>query len=113
LSAYSGGVYDKPTLFAFANGAGVFGEAGPEAIMPLRRGPDGKLGVASSSGGGDFNLSQTFVLDGSGSTGQQAGNSASDDNLRKFAQKMKSVAQQTILEEQRPGGSLWTMRQPA
>jgi lambda family phage tail tape measure protein len=113
LSAFSGQVVDRPTLFAFAKGNGLMGEAGPEAILPLRRGPDGKLGVASSSGGGDFNLSQTFVLDGSGSTGQQAGNSASDDNLRKFAQKMKSVAQQTILEEQRPGGSLWTMRQPA
>jgi lambda family phage tail tape measure protein len=56
LSAYSGGVYDKPTLFAFANGAGVFGEAGPEAIMPLRRGPDGKLGVAAAGGGGDVQV---------------------------------------------------------
>lgn len=44
LSQYSGGVYDSPRFFTFANG-GVFGEAGPEAIMPLSRGPDGKLGV--------------------------------------------------------------------
>jgi lambda family phage tail tape measure protein len=51
LSAYSGRVYDKPQLFAFAKGAGVFGEAGPEAIMPLRRGRDGKLGVAASAEG--------------------------------------------------------------
>ncbi len=48
LSAYSGGVYNSPQLFAFAKGAGVFGEAGPEAIMPLKRGPDGRLGVSSS-----------------------------------------------------------------
>ncbi|MFW4122455.1 phage tail tape measure protein, partial [Klebsiella quasipneumoniae subsp. similipneumoniae] len=41
LSAYSGGVYNTPQYFAFAKGAGVFGEAGPEAIMPLTRGADG------------------------------------------------------------------------
>lgn len=56
LSAYSGGVYDTPQVFAFANGgvprAGVFGEAGPEAIMPLKRGRDGKLGVAAEGGAG-------------------------------------------------------------
>lgn len=52
LSTYSGGVYNTPQLFAFAKGAGVFGEAGPEAIMPLRRGPDGRLGVAAHGGGG-------------------------------------------------------------
>lgn len=52
LSAYSGGIYDRPQLFKFAHGAGVFGEAGPEAIMPLKRGPGGKLGVVASGGGG-------------------------------------------------------------
>ncbi|SBL72994.1 phage tail length tape-measure protein 1 [Klebsiella grimontii] len=45
LSAYSGGVYSTPQYFAFAKGAGVFAEAGPEAIMPLTRGADGSLGV--------------------------------------------------------------------
>ncbi|WP_285218816.1 phage tail tape measure protein [Klebsiella quasipneumoniae] len=45
LSAYSGGVYNTPQYFAFAKGAGVFGEAGPEAIMPLTRGADGSPGV--------------------------------------------------------------------
>ena len=45
LSAYSGGVYSTPQYFAFAKGAGVFGEAGPEAIMPLTRSADGSLGV--------------------------------------------------------------------
>lgn len=51
LSAYSGKVYDSPQYFAFAKGAGVFGEAGPEAIMPLKRGSNGRLGVAASGGG--------------------------------------------------------------
>jgi lambda family phage tail tape measure protein len=55
LSQYSGGVYDKPQLFKFARG-GVFGEAGPEAIMPLKRGPDGALGVATTGGGGDVTI---------------------------------------------------------
>lgn len=45
LSSYSGGVYNSPQVFAFAKGAGVFGEAGPEAIMPLTRSSDGSLGV--------------------------------------------------------------------
>lgn len=45
LSAYSNQIHDTPQFFAFAKGAGVFGEAGPEAIMPLTRGADGSLGV--------------------------------------------------------------------
>ena len=47
LSRYSGTVVNRPTFFAFAKGAGVMGEAGPEAILPLRRGADGKLGVVA------------------------------------------------------------------
>ncbi|HHB9885478.1 TPA: phage tail tape measure protein, partial [Escherichia coli] len=51
LSRYSGTVVNRPTFFAFAKGAGVMGEAGPEAILPLRRGTDGKLGVVADIGG--------------------------------------------------------------
>nr|WP_314614854.1 phage tail tape measure protein [uncultured Pseudomonas sp.] len=61
LSAYSGGVYDSPQMFAFAKGAGIFAEAGPEAILPLHRGPDGSLGVmAAGAGGGGGEPSITF-----------------------------------------------------
>jgi tape measure domain-containing protein len=46
-----GGIVTKPTFFKYADGGtfnnGVMGEAGPEAIMPLKRGADGKLGVAA------------------------------------------------------------------
>lgn len=42
-----GGIVTRPTVFPMANGAGLMGEAGPEAIMPLRRGPDGRLGVSA------------------------------------------------------------------
>src|SRR5690606_36665696 len=62
LSAYSGGVYDSPRLFAFAKGAGVYAEDGAEAIMPLRRGKDGKLGV-QASGGGSVVVNQTVHID--------------------------------------------------
>ena len=41
-----GGIVNRPTLFPFAQGTGLMGEAGPEAIMPLRRDRSGRLGVA-------------------------------------------------------------------
>ncbi|QBY44275.1 Lambda phage tail tape-measure protein (Tape_meas_lam_C) [Arsenophonus nasoniae] len=50
LSAYSNTVVDSPTLFPFAKGIGLMGEAGPEAIMPLTRGRDGSLGVKAVGG---------------------------------------------------------------
>lgn len=49
-------VVNKPTMFAFANGVGLMGEAGPEAIMPLRRDASGRLGV-TANGGGDSGVS--------------------------------------------------------
>jgi tape measure domain-containing protein len=51
-----GGIVNSPTLFPFAKGIGLMGEAGPEAILPLSRGPGGKLGVMASGGGGDVNV---------------------------------------------------------
>lgn len=56
--AFTNGVYNSPTLFKFANGGqfGVMGEAGPEAVMPLRRGPDGSLGVQADGVGGEVTV---------------------------------------------------------
>jgi putative glutamine amidotransferase len=61
--AFTNGVFDNPTMFKFANGGkfGVMGEAGPEAVMPLKRGPGGALGVQSLGGG----LSVTIGFDAS------------------------------------------------
>lgn len=44
------GIVSAPTIFSFGGNSGVMGEAGPEAVMPLTRGADGKLGVATSGG---------------------------------------------------------------
>jgi phage-related minor tail protein len=47
----NGGVVNAPTTFPMAGQTGLMGEAGAEAVMPLRRGPDGRLGVAAGDGG--------------------------------------------------------------
>lgn len=44
----SGGIVAAPTYFPMQGGTGLMGEAGPEAILPLERGSDGRLGVASA-----------------------------------------------------------------
>ncbi len=49
--SFTNSIVDSPTLFKFAKGTGMMGEAGPEAIMPLRRGSDGSLGVAAAGAG--------------------------------------------------------------
>lgn len=66
-----GGIVGSPTYFAFANGGrlGLMGEAGPEAIMPLKRGADGKLGVGGYGGGGDV----TVVINDQRGKGEQVG----------------------------------------
>lgn len=52
----NGGVVGGPTYFPMRGGTGLMGEAGPEAIMPLTRGADGKLGVRSQGGGGSVSV---------------------------------------------------------
>ncbi len=52
----NGGVVSNPTMFPMRGGTGLMGEAGPEAIMPLARGADGKLGVRSQGGGRAVNV---------------------------------------------------------
>lgn len=47
-----GGVVAAPTYFPMGGNLGLMGEAGSEAILPLKRGADGSLGVASAGGGG-------------------------------------------------------------
>ncbi|EEI5406032.1 phage tail tape measure protein [Salmonella enterica subsp. enterica serovar Sandiego] len=77
LSRYSGSIVNRPTFFAFAKGAGVMGEAGPEAILPLRRGADGKLGVVAAGSGGMAMFAPEYNIEihndaGNGQIGPQA-----------------------------------------
>lgn len=51
-----GGVVTAPTMFPMRGGTGLMGEAGPEAIMPLARGADGRLGVMAAGGGRPVNV---------------------------------------------------------
>lgn len=62
ISAYSGKVVSKPTVFPFAKGVGLMGEAGPEAILPLTR-IGGKLGVRAE---GSTRPPITFSIDARG-----------------------------------------------
>lgn len=55
-----GGVVDGPTHFPMRGGVGLMGEAGPEAIMPLARGADGRLGVRTGGGGGGVNVTMNI-----------------------------------------------------
>lgn len=55
----AGGVVSAPTYFPMGGGLGLMGEAGSEAILPLKRGPDGRLGVAAGEGAGG---GQTIVF---------------------------------------------------
>jgi phage-related minor tail protein len=55
-----GGVVDGPTHFPMRGGVGLMGEAGPEAIMPLARGADGKLGIRAGGGGGNVSVTMNI-----------------------------------------------------
>lgn len=59
--AFTNSIVNTPTLFKFAKGAGMMGEAGPEAIMPLKRGPDGSLGVEMHGGGRGTQVIQPVI----------------------------------------------------
>lgn len=65
----NGGIVSSPQLFAFAKGGvpslGLMGEAGPEAIMPVEPGPDGKLGVRATGASGN-NITVNIEVNGSG-----------------------------------------------
>jgi len=101
VQAYAnGGVVGGPTTFPMAGGkTGLMGEAGPEAIMPLKRGSNGKLGVQMEGGGGDtIVVNQSFNFQANG-----------DDTVKKLiAQAAPQIAQMTkssLLNDRRRGGA--------
>ena len=94
-----GGVVNRPTIFPFANGTGLMGEAGPEAIMPLQRGANGKLGVIASGGG---NTSVVVNVDASGNSNVQ-GDQA---QAKQLGVVVSAAVQAELVNQQRPGGLL-------
>lgn len=115
LSAFSNSIVDTPTFFAFAKGAGVMGEAGPEAIMPLTRAADGSLGVRAVSSGvntatGNGNTAITVHapvnITQDGSAGE-----ISNANTASTARQLEGIVQQTLTDrlkkEISPGGILY------
>ena len=98
----NGGIVNSPTMFTYANGGigrfGLMGEAGPEAIMPLRRGRDGKLGVTSSGGAP---VTVNVQVDASGSSVQ--GNQPDANALGRV---VGAAVQAELIKQKRPGGLL-------
>jgi hypothetical protein len=97
-----GGIVNSPTLFKFAKGGamqtGIMGEAGAEAVMPLKRGPDGKLGVAATGGGG---VNVVVNVDAKGSAVQ--GDQGQGNELGRV---IAGAVQAELIKQQRPGGLL-------
>ena len=98
---FTNSIVSSPTLFKFANGGamrtGLMGEAGPEAIIPLMRGRDGKLGVAGGGGG----TSVVVNVDAKGTSVQ--GNGGQGEQLGRV---IAQAVQQELIKQKRPGGLL-------
>lgn len=108
LSAFSGQIVSNPTLFAFARGAGLMGEAGPEAIMPLKRGADGSLGVRAIGGGQPPAAAPNvyITIENGGNVSSQA-----DPGWGEFGKRMGNIAaqesQKVINRNLMPGQPIW------
>ena len=113
LSSFSNQVHDKPQMFAFAKGAGIFAEAGPEAIMPLTRTAGGELGVRALGGGGGGaggGNTYNFPVSVSVQTAGDAGSGTQEDTTqagRKIQQVTKAEAEAAIARGVQPGGAIW------
>ena len=94
---YRGGIVDRPTIFPMARGMGLMAEAGPEAIMPLKRGKGGRLGVEASGGVGNVVVN----VDASGSNVE--GDNAQASALGKM---LGAAVQAELVKQKRPGGIL-------
>ena len=94
-----GGVVNKPTIFPMANGLGLMGEAGyPEAILPLKRGSNGKLGV-QSTGGSIGNIVVNVDASGSSVEGDQ-------QQGKELGRIIATAIQSELIIQKRPGGLL-------
>ena len=101
--AFTNSIVGSPTMFKFADGGamrtGLMGEAGPEAIMPLTRGPGGQLGVSNFGGGGDVNVVVNVDAKGSSVEGNEQG-------ANQLGRVISAAVQSELIKQQRPGGLL-------
>lgn len=97
-----GGVVTKPTMFPMAKGMGLMGEAGPEAIMPLRRLGNGRLGVEAVGGGTSTSNVTVNVNVESGNADTQADGT----QAAQLGKVIAGVVQQELIKQKRPGGLL-------
>ncbi|WP_426576774.1 phage tail tape measure protein [Xenorhabdus stockiae] len=100
LSQYSGQIVSSPTLFAFAKGGGVMGEAGPEAILPLKRGSDGRLGVEASGGTSNQTTNHVSIVihsDGNQEVKATSGFESAGQDIAKFIdQRFKTLLHKSL-----------------
>jgi len=95
-SSFTNQILNSPTLFKFANGGvsslGQMGEAGPEAIMPLTRGSDGRLGVANHGGRQQAPVTNITIVGGPSKpeVTRKKNTTGGDDVLVRFKEGIKS-----------------------
>ncbi|HDI3023509.1 TPA: phage tail tape measure protein [Cronobacter turicensis] len=112
LSRYSGSIVDTPTFFAFAKGAGVMGEAGPEAIMPLTRDASGRLGVKALGGGAQGSAGVSVSIGTINFTGGTGGVSGNSGGANAVANQITGAIIDTINQQlNKPGTPLWNATQ--
>ncbi|MBD2779685.1 phage tail tape measure protein [Xenorhabdus szentirmaii] len=108
LSQYSGQIVSSPTLFKFATGGGLMGEAGPEAILPLKRGSDGKLGVEATGHASNQTTNSVSIVihsDGTQTVQATSGFEAAGQDVAKFVDQRFKVLLHKSLGQ---GGELST-----
>ena len=103
----NGGIVAGPTLFNHRFGKGLMGEAGPEAIMPLRRDSQGRLGV-SVAGGSTMNYAPTFNINmATGEADSETSQRNANRMTKELDNKVKSAVLLVLAKEKRPGGLLY------
>ncbi len=100
-----GGIVDSPTFFSHRGGFGLAGEAGPEAILPLRRLSSGRLGVEAVGGRGDLIFSPSIHVTVEPSAGSDAYGFGSEVGLR-IRRELEPLIRDVMVNERRPGGVL-------
>lgn len=99
VKAYAdGGVVNRTTAFPMRGGVGIMGEAGPEAIMPLKRGKNGKLGVQMEGSSGATVVNNYFNVSANG-----------DDSVKRIIRgeipRITEATKAAVVDAKRRGGS--------